>query len=102
MIRKEPAFCILLNIKTSNGVETIGKFFIGVNRKVASNIFSLLKGKKDVDDKSILTMELVESKNELPQNMQLISCTLEELAENCKIITRETFKLFNLEQIKSQ
>jgi hypothetical protein len=31
--------------------------------------------------------------------MQMISCSLEDLAENCKIITRETFKQFNMKEI---
>lgn len=100
MLKKDPAFYIVINIKTANGMETIGKFFIGADRRVASSIFQLLKGKKEVDEKAILTMELVESKNGLPLNMQLMSCTLEELADNCKTITREVFKQFNLEQLK--
>jgi hypothetical protein len=49
-----------------------------------------------VDEKTILTLDLVETVNELPANMQMIACTLKELADNCKIIVRETFKIFNL------
>lgn len=101
MFKNDPAFYIVLNIKTANGYETIGKFFLGANRKPATNIFHLLKGKKEVDNKSIITLELVELKNELPLNMLMMTCTLEELSENCKIITREVFKLFNLEEMKS-
>jgi hypothetical protein len=41
----------------------------------------------------------METKNGLPVNMQMIGCSLEDLAENCKIITKETFKLFNLKEI---
>jgi hypothetical protein len=36
--------------------------------------------------------------NDLPVNIQMISCPLDELAESCKIITKETFKLFNLKE----
>ncbi|MFI5187315.1 MAG: hypothetical protein ACHQF0_11355 [Chitinophagales bacterium] len=90
------AFYILVNIKTSNGFQTFGKFFLGSDRRLADNIFRKLKGTKKISKDTILNLELIETKNELPQNIQMISCTLEELAENCKIITRETFKFYNL------
>jgi hypothetical protein len=45
----------------------------------------------------MLAMELMEAVNGLPVNLHMLGCTLEELAHNCKIITKETFKLHNLE-----
>ena len=38
----------------------------------------------------------METNRGLPLNVQVISCTLEELAENCKTTTKEIFKLLNL------
>jgi hypothetical protein len=52
-----------------------------------------------VDDKSILHFDLVESINGLPASLEMISCSLEELAENCKIITKETFRFINMEEL---
>jgi hypothetical protein len=98
MLRKESAFHIILNVKTGGDFETIGKFFIGGDRKFATSVFEQLKGKREVDEHAILTLDLVESKNELPLNLNMISCTLDELAENCRIVARETFKQFNLEK----
>jgi len=95
----QTTFNIVLNIKTCNGFECFGKFFVGNNKKFAEDIFDQLKGKKNIDEKSILQLDLVETRNGLPANMKMISCSLEELAENCKIITKETFKLLNLEEI---
>jgi hypothetical protein len=57
-----------------------------------------MKGSSDVNDKTILHLDLVEARNELPTNIQMISCSLDQLAENCKIITKEIFKFSNLEQ----
>jgi hypothetical protein len=57
-----------------------------------------LKGTTDIDEKNILHLDLMETRNGLPVNIQMITCTLEELAENCKIITRELFRLYNLEK----
>ena len=93
---KETTFYIQVSIKTANGFERVGKFVVGDNRKKAAAIFEKLKGNSNVDQKSILTLELVEARNKLPVNMQMITCTLQELGENCKIIMRDSFKLFNM------
>ena len=93
---KETIFYILISMRTINGFESVGKFYIGNNPETATAIFRQLSGNPDVDEKTILTLDLVETVNELPVNMQMITCTLKELAENCKIIVRETFKFFNL------
>src|SRR5689334_18025092 len=89
-------FYIVLNIRTASGFESIGKFCIGNSRKSAAAIFDNLFGSEDVNEKTILTMDLMEIVNELPLSIQMITCSLEQLAENCKIITRETFKRFNV------
>jgi hypothetical protein len=89
-------FYISLNIKTSSGFQTFGKFFLGANRKFADRIFGKLKGTKRITKDTIINIEFAETKDELPQNIEMISCTLEELSENCKMITRETFKFFNM------
>lgn len=96
---KQTTFYIVLNIRTCNGYESFGKFFVGNNKEFATGIFARLKGRKNVNEESVLQFDLVETINGLPVNMQMISCSLEELAENCKIITKETFKLFNLKEI---
>jgi hypothetical protein len=95
----QTTFNIRLNIRTCNGFECFGKFFLGNKREFATAIFSQLKGKKDVDEKSILQFDLVESINGLPASILVISCSLEELAENCRLITKETFRLLNMEEI---
>ncbi len=96
---KQTTFYIALNLRTCTGFECFGKFFIGNNQRLAKDIFSQLKRRNHVDEKSILQLDLMETVNGLPVNMQMISCSLEDLAENCKIITREIFKLFNLKEI---
>lgn len=95
---KETTFCIVLNTKTAGGVEVISKFFIGNNRRAANKIFKALKG-TDISDKTVLSLELMEAVNGLPVNIKMISCTLEEIAENCRIITKEVFKLLNMKEI---
>ena len=96
---KRNVFYALVSIKTPDGFESIGKFNLGNSRKAAANIFQQLKGNPQVDRKTVLTIELVETVNELPVNLHILACTLEELAYNCRIITKEAFKLHNLKTI---
>jgi hypothetical protein len=86
-----------MSIRTLDGFENFGKFNLGNSRRAATAIFRQLKGSPDVDHKTMLAMELMETVNGLPVNLHMLGCTLEELAHNCKIITKETFKFHNLE-----
>ena len=93
----ETAFYILLYIRTPQGFESFARFYIGNKDDLARQLFDKLKGNVDAIDNSILQMDLMETRNNLPVNIKMIGCTLEEMAENCKIITKEAFKIFALE-----
>ena len=94
----EKNFFVVLSIRTIHGFESFGKFNLGNKRKPAIDVFRQLKGNPVVDEKTILTIDLVETVNGLPLNLNILGCTLEELAYNCRVITKETFKLYNLKQ----
>ena len=89
-------FYAILSIKTPDGFENFGRFNLGNSRKAATAIFQQLKGSSDVNYKTMLAVEFIETVNGLPVNLHMLDCTLDELAYNCKIITKETFKLHNL------
>ena len=93
---KENTFYVLLSIRTCDGFENFGKFNLGNKREVASQVFRQLKGNPEVNEKTVLTIELMETINELPLNLNILACTLEELSQNTKIIVKETFKFHNL------
>ena len=93
----ETQFYITFMLKTSDGLKSYAKFFIGDDRECAFAILQNLKGTHDVSETNVLYIEFIETKEGLPVNLDLISCTLNELAENCKIITKELFKSENLE-----
>ena len=93
---KENVFNALLSIRTADGFESFGKFNLGNNRKAATAIFKQLKGTSVVDETSMLTIDLVETINGLPVNLNILGCTLDEMAFNTKIIVKERFKLLNL------
>ena len=93
---KENVFYVLLSIRTCNGFENFGRFNLGNDREVAAEVFRQFNGSREVNDKTMLTIELMETVNDLPINLNILACTLEELAYNTRIIVRETFKLHNL------
>lgn len=89
----ETTFYILLHIRTADGFENYGRFNIGNDREAAYTLFKQLKGRDDVNDKDILYLELMETADALPLNIKIKSCTLNELTQNCRIITKEIFNL---------
>jgi len=89
-------FYIDLTLKTVNGLESFAKFFIGNDRQKAREVFQKLKGSTDVNEADLMFMSFMETKNGLPLNVDIISCTLDELGENSKIITKELFKMHAL------
>ncbi len=95
----ETQFYITLTLKTCKGLEPFAKFFIGNDRSKAHAIFRKLQGTDEVNEKNILYLDFIETGNGLPVNLKMTSCTLKQLAENCEIITKEVFKLNNLENI---
>lgn len=94
----ETRFYIQLNLKTPEGIERYAKFYLGNDRGFADRLFKKLKGQEQIDDGNVLQLEYMETVNGLPINIKMRSCTLEELAENCKIVTMETFKRLNMHE----
>lgn len=89
-------FYIICHIKTPAGPETYGRFEIGNDRQTAAELFAELKGDKNVNEQNMLCIELMETSNGLPININMLSCTLDQLTENCRIITKEIFTQHNL------
>ncbi len=95
----ETQFYILLSLKTPQGFINYGQYFLGNDRDAANSLFSQLKGSKDLTNKAILHIDLMETVNELPVKIKSIGCTLDELAINCRLIARDIFRLKNLEEM---
>ena len=87
---------IELALKTADGMEGIARFFVGDNRRKAYSIFQKLQGITDIDEKDLIYIDFIEIKEGLPSSIDIITCTLDQLGENCKTITKELFKLKTL------
>ncbi len=92
----ETQFYILLSLKTPAGFENYGQYFFGNDREAAYDLFDSLKGDRDVKETALLHIDLMETVGGLPVKISIIGCTLDELACNSKLITREIFRLKNL------
>ncbi|MDI3321437.1 hypothetical protein [Pinibacter soli] len=85
-------FYIIINIKTCEGIEPFGTLEIGKDRVFARRLFGLLKGRPVNSDEGVIHLDLMETKDGLPMNLEVLYCTLAELGENMQIITKEVFK----------
>lgn len=93
----ETQFYILLSLKTKQGFVNYGQYFLGDDRSAANELFDQLKGDRDLA--APLHIDLMETVAELPVRIKTICCSLDELGANCKLITRELFRLKNLEEM---
>jgi len=90
-------YYIDLHIKTPAGFETYGTFYLGDDKEKASAIFGQLKGTDEVSEKSILHMDFTAMKDGIPLPIQILHCTIDDIAINSRIITRDVFKNLALE-----
>ena len=92
-------FYIMVHLKVKDELQTIGRFHIGNQQPKAYALFRKLKGNSDADGTEVLFMELTETLSELPVNIKMIACTLDELSANCRTITKEIFKWNNMDPL---
>ena len=88
----ETIYYIDLHIQTPKGFETYGTFYLGNNREKANAIFNELHGTDEIGENSILHIDFTEIQDGIPLPIKILHCTIEDIAINSKIITREVFK----------
>jgi hypothetical protein len=93
-------FYILLSLKTPDGFETYGQYSFGDEWQAAYDLFGQLKGSDKLPDQAVFHIDLMETIDELPVKIKAISCTLDELGWNSRLIAREIFRLKNLKEAK--
>lgn len=89
---------IALHARTASGFDTFAEFFIGNDSQAAKELFKALEGSSDDVGEGLLLVELREINRNLPVDIQLIHCTLDQLAENCRLIAKNQFKTLNLKE----
>ncbi|WP_234645316.1 hypothetical protein [Dyadobacter sp. CY356] len=85
-------------MKALDGIREIGRFLVSTDKEFAFETFNSLKGKTTLPENQVLRLSLLETTGLSGIIIGIIGCNLDELSENCKIITRDAFKFFNLEK----
>lgn len=84
-------------MRVAEGYVETGRFYIGPDKDAAYEVFEQLKGTTSFEGTGMLRLDLVERDEKLNTVLRMLECTLCEITENVKVITRETFRLVNLE-----
>lgn len=85
-------FFIVYHMKIKGELQSFATFEIGNDREAANALFRQLKGSSDTAGDFLLYVELTETIRNLPANIRIIACTLDELSENCRIIAKALFR----------
>jgi hypothetical protein len=95
----ETMYHIVVDVTTTRGLTEVGSFQLGSDLEFATTTFDALKGIQNGADDSIIRMSLIEiGIDSIPNTIKSIGCTLNQCAENCKIIVRDVFKLNSLQK----
>ncbi|MCF3108268.1 hypothetical protein LL912_05710 [Niabella sp. CC-SYL272] len=91
-------FYIVVDMKTPNGYITYCQFFIGQDKERADTVFYSLTGMIPETSHSayVLRMCLVDQRDKSRVVKAIRYCTLDDLADNVLLITREVFKWLTL------
>lgn len=89
-------FQFVISIKTPKGYIETGRFFIGDGIRNAIAILEQLEGTNSNHD-PILKLDLIKYGNHDDNVLETLDCTLEQISENVKIITKEVFKLATIQ-----
>lgn len=87
---------IAINMRVPGGYTEIGRFFTGPDKETVYSIFGQLQGTRLLVGSAILRIDVIEQDENLATILETLDCTLAEMAENVKIILKETFRLLNL------
>ena len=93
---QETIFYLRISIRTLEGRVGKGKIYIGNDQSVVQELFNSFSGNKKAAEESMLLLELMETVNGQPACRQSLSCTLEELCENCKTSFKHLFLTLNI------
>lgn len=94
-------FYINISIRTANGPRRFARFELGNDGEAARALFKNLKGSPEIDPQDILFIEFMETANDLPLHLDMLTCDLQELSINTMLITQEIFRLSNLKNNQS-
>lgn len=93
----ETAFTITVTLNLKEKKLPYGKFSLGRDKASSMEIFAMLKGKSGDGNSCTIQMELTQKIESLSVPIGKIHCSLEELKENVAVISKEIFRIAQLE-----
>ncbi|KIA93559.1 hypothetical protein OC25_12350 [Pedobacter kyungheensis] len=94
----ENKYAVTLSLLVPIGLHTYGSFFLGTDRREAKNIFGMLKGKTEPIQGCCIQMELCEEISGISISIAVLHCCSENLKDNIAVISREVFRISQLER----
>lgn len=91
-------FIITIDMKVAEGYIEYGRFTINSFQHAAQDIFDQLSGLAYTNNNLLLRLSLIQQGSEPFEVLATKYCTLDELCDNCRLITRALFKCYNLDQ----
>jgi hypothetical protein len=91
-------FYITADMKGCQGYIEYCRFILGTGIEAAQDIFEQLLGLPDTGSEGMLRLSLVQPGSAPYEVLATKYCTLNELGNNCRLITRELFKYYNLDE----
>jgi len=86
-------FELLVSYRTPYGFKVCDQYFLGVNPKFAECVFDTLTGCDDIDDKTILRLDLMETSSGITSKVKSLGCKLSELYTNSITLRTHSFAL---------
>lgn len=87
---------LILSVKSPLGFDSYGRFHLGREFTYAKNIFDNMKGTSGLTEHTIYHFSfLAMDGDDIAAGYGNISCTIEEVMENVKLISELTFELLN-------
>ena len=90
-------FRIVINMRVAEGYMETGNFYIGSDKDDALKVFSELEGNRKVSSSTLLRLDLIEQTEGIDTLWNSLECSIGEMVDNIRIITKETFRHLNLD-----
>jgi hypothetical protein len=94
-IMDETSYEIAINVKVPGGWQPFGYFQVGYDKVQAETTFDRLQGTPESND-TALRLELFAHTRGDALLIAQKGCTLDQLAQNTKIVAKDVFKYFSL------
>jgi len=83
---------LIFCLKIPYGLQNLATFNLGHHKGRAAAIFQRLKSSDAESARSILQMEFAEIKDGIPFPIEILHCTIDDIASNARVITRDLYK----------